>query len=90
MFAISHPHFYASMVEWSEALGGVAILLHVADRELVQKPSPHIKFWRGDTRTGISRQHGASPARWAKKRRHFVSGRCNAGGGGSAARYVHV
>jgi hypothetical protein len=22
---ISHPHFYASMVEWSEALGGVPI-----------------------------------------------------------------
>ena len=25
---ISHPHFYAAMVEWSEALGGVPILLH--------------------------------------------------------------
>jgi hypothetical protein len=28
---ISHPHFYASMVEWSEALGGVPILIHEAD-----------------------------------------------------------
>ena len=28
---ISHPHFYSAMVEWSEALGGVPILLHEAD-----------------------------------------------------------
>src|SRR5262249_47976370 len=34
--AISHPHFYASMVEWSEALGGVPIYLHEADRDWVQ------------------------------------------------------
>ena len=30
--AISHPHYYSGMVEWSEALGGVPILLHEADR----------------------------------------------------------
>jgi hypothetical protein len=46
---ISHPHFYASMVAWSEALGGVPILLHEADRDWVQRPSAHIEFWRGDT-----------------------------------------
>ena len=28
---ISHPHFYSAMVEWSEALGDVPILLHEAD-----------------------------------------------------------
>jgi len=47
--AISHPHFYASMVEWSEALGDVPILLHEADRAWVHRPSPRIEFWRGDT-----------------------------------------
>ncbi len=47
---ISHPHFYSSMVEWSDALGGVPILLHAADREWVQRPSPRIEFWNGDTR----------------------------------------
>src|SRR5437879_2285869 len=26
--AISHPHFYSSMVEWSHAFGGVPIYLH--------------------------------------------------------------
>ncbi|MCB1588749.1 MAG: MBL fold metallo-hydrolase, partial [Xanthomonadales bacterium] len=33
--AISHPHFYAAMLEWSEALGDVPILLHEADRDWV-------------------------------------------------------
>ncbi|SBV37256.1 conserved hypothetical protein [uncultured Stenotrophomonas sp.] len=45
---ISHPHFYSSMVEWSEALGGVPILLHAADRGWVQRASPRIEFWQGD------------------------------------------
>ena len=45
---ISHPHFYASMVEWSEALGGVPILLHCADRAWVQRASPRIEYWDGD------------------------------------------
>src|SRR5262249_32745657 len=47
---ISHPHFYSSMVAWSEALGGVPILLHEADRAWVQRPSPRIEFWSGDLR----------------------------------------
>jgi glyoxylase-like metal-dependent hydrolase (beta-lactamase superfamily II) len=45
---ISHPHFYASMVQWSDALGGVPILLHAADRPWVQRHSRHIEHWRGD------------------------------------------
>ncbi|GAA0706201.1 MBL fold metallo-hydrolase [Dokdonella soli] len=45
---ISHPHFYSSMVEWSEALGGVPILLHEADKTWVRRPSPRIQFWSGD------------------------------------------
>jgi glyoxylase-like metal-dependent hydrolase (beta-lactamase superfamily II) len=46
--AISHPHFYASMVEWSRALGGVPIWLHVDDREWVMRPDPAIRFWEGE------------------------------------------
>jgi len=46
---ISHPHFYSSMVEWSEALGGVEILLHEGDKDWVRRPSRHIRHWRGDT-----------------------------------------
>lgn len=55
LIAISHPHFYASMVQWSEAFGGVPILLHAADREWVRCPSPAITFWRGD-------EHRLSPS----------------------------
>jgi hypothetical protein len=46
--AISHPHFFSAMVSWSEALGGVPILLHEAHREWVQRPSPLVRFWSGD------------------------------------------
>jgi len=46
--AISHPHFYSAMVEWSEAFGGAPILIHEADRAWVQRPFPRIEFWRGD------------------------------------------
>jgi hypothetical protein len=45
---ISHPHFYSSMVEWSDALGGVPILLHEADRQWVQRSAPQVQFWNGD------------------------------------------
>jgi hypothetical protein len=46
--AISHPHYYASMVEWSRALGDVPIYLHAADGEWVMRPHPAIVFWHGD------------------------------------------
>lgn len=45
--AISHPHFYTSMVEWSEALGNVPVYLHAEDRTWVQRPSENIRFWEG-------------------------------------------
>jgi glyoxylase-like metal-dependent hydrolase (beta-lactamase superfamily II) len=47
--AISHPHYYTSMVEWSRAFGGVPIYLHEEDREWVQRPDPLIRFWKGET-----------------------------------------
>ena len=47
--AISHPHFYSAMVEWSEAFGNIPIYLHAADRKWVMRPDPRIVFWRGAT-----------------------------------------
>jgi hypothetical protein len=47
--AISHPHYYTSMVEWSRALGDVPIYLHEYDREWVQRPDGCIRFWQGET-----------------------------------------
>ena len=38
--AISHPHFYSAMVEWSEAFGGVPIYLHADDRPVGHAPKP--------------------------------------------------
>jgi len=48
--AISHPHYYSSMVEWSRAFGGAPIYLHEADRRWVMRPDPGIVFWEGETR----------------------------------------
>ena len=45
---ISHPHFYASMIAWSEALGGIPILLHAADRAWVRRMSSRVQWWDGD------------------------------------------
>jgi hypothetical protein len=47
--AISHPHFYSSMVEWSRAFGGVPIYLHEDNREWVMRPDPAIVYWSGET-----------------------------------------
>jgi hypothetical protein len=46
--AISHPHFYASCIEWSEAFGGAPVYLHAADAEWVMRPSPNVVAWEGD------------------------------------------
>jgi hypothetical protein len=48
--AISHPHYYTTMVEWSRALGGVPIHLHAADRQWVMRPDPAVQFWEGDSK----------------------------------------
>jgi hypothetical protein len=48
--AISHPHYYTTMVEWSRALGNVPIYLHAADRQWVMRPDACIEFWDGETR----------------------------------------
>lgn len=47
--AISHPHYYSGMLEWSSALGDIPILLHEDDREWVTRPDSRIEYWRGDT-----------------------------------------
>lgn len=48
--AISHPHFYSTMVDWSRALGGVPIYLHEDNRDYVMRPDPAVEFWTGETR----------------------------------------
>jgi glyoxylase-like metal-dependent hydrolase (beta-lactamase superfamily II) len=48
--AISHPHYYSSMVDWSRNFGGVPIYLHAADRQWVMRPDKAIVVWEGETR----------------------------------------
>jgi len=48
--AISHPHYYSSMVEWSHAFGNAPIWLHAADRQWVMRPDPAVTFWEDETR----------------------------------------
>jgi hypothetical protein len=47
--AISHPHFYTTMGEWSRAFGGVPIHLHADDQRWIMRPDPAVKLWSGDT-----------------------------------------
>ncbi len=47
--AVSHPHFFTGVVEWSRAFGGVPIHLHADDHEWVTRPDEAIRFWQGET-----------------------------------------
>ena len=48
--AISHPHYYSSMVEWSRAFDA-PVLLHAADQQWVMRPDACIEFWSGDAKS---------------------------------------
>ena len=47
--AISHPHFYTTLVEWSRAFGNVPVHLHADDAAWVMRPDPCIAHWQGET-----------------------------------------
>jgi hypothetical protein len=47
--AISHPHYYSAMIEWSRAFAGVPVYLHAADQRWIMRPDPAIRLWDGDT-----------------------------------------
>jgi hypothetical protein len=47
--AISHPHYYTTMVEWAHAFD-CPILLHADDSVWAMRPDASIRFWSGETR----------------------------------------
>jgi hypothetical protein len=47
--AVSHPHFYGAVADWSEAFGGAPIYLHADDRRWITRPHPAIVAWTGDS-----------------------------------------
>ena len=53
--AISHPHYYSSMVEWAERFD-VRVLLHEADREWIMRPTPRVELWSGE-RLALGDEH---------------------------------
>jgi hypothetical protein len=46
--AISHPHYYTTMVDWATRFDA-RLLLHEADRQWVMRPGERITFWSGET-----------------------------------------
>jgi glyoxylase-like metal-dependent hydrolase (beta-lactamase superfamily II) len=47
--AISHPHYYSTMVEWAHRFD-CPVLINAADREWVMRPDPALELWEGDVR----------------------------------------
>ena len=45
--AVSHPHYYSTMVEWAERFDA-RVLLHEADRRWVMRGSPRVEHWSGE------------------------------------------
>lgn len=46
--AISHPHYYGTMIEWSKAFNA-PIYIHEYESQWVMRPDPAIIYWSGDT-----------------------------------------
>jgi hypothetical protein len=54
MIAISHPHYYSSMVEWSASFGNIPIYLHELDSKHVVYPHVKINYWHGESISPMS------------------------------------
>lgn len=49
--AVSHPHFYTTMVEWSHAFGKVPVYIHMLNTRWVMRPDAAITYWEGETKS---------------------------------------
>jgi hypothetical protein len=47
--AISHPHYYGAVADWSDAFGGAPIYLHGDDRAWITRPHASIVPWYGES-----------------------------------------
>jgi glyoxylase-like metal-dependent hydrolase (beta-lactamase superfamily II) len=45
--AISHPHYYSTMVEWAQRFD-CPVFLHADDREWAMRRDPRLEFWEGE------------------------------------------
>lgn len=46
--AVSHPHYYSAMADWSAAFGDVPVYVHADDREWITQPCAGLRFWSGE------------------------------------------
>ena len=81
--AISHPHYYSSMIEWSHEFGDIPIYIHKDDKKWVMRKNKAIKFWGTETLTLNDdltlircggHFEGASVMHWAKGKGILFSG----------------
>jgi hypothetical protein len=49
--AISHPHYYSTMIEWSHEFDHAPIYLHHNDVKWIMRKDTAIQFWKGDVLT---------------------------------------
>lgn len=47
--AISHPHFYTTMAEWSAMFDDAPIWLHDHDAQWIMNPGDNLRLWQGST-----------------------------------------
>lgn len=47
--AVSHPHYYSAMLEWSQAFDECPIWIHEDDARWVVRPGDTVRYWTGDT-----------------------------------------
>ena len=48
--AVSHPHYYGAVADWSEAFDGAPVYLHGDDARWVTRPHRSIVAWQGESR----------------------------------------
>jgi glyoxylase-like metal-dependent hydrolase (beta-lactamase superfamily II) len=54
--AISHPHYYTTMIEWAHWFG-CPVYIHADDRKWVMRPDDAVVFWKGESfelKTGLT------------------------------------
>ena len=49
VLAVSHPHYYSAMIEWSRAFGDAPVYVHEADERWLVRRDGNIVLWSGET-----------------------------------------
>jgi hypothetical protein len=60
--AVSHPHYYSAIADWSRAFGDAPVWLHEGDRQWIARRPDRLHYWSGSRQAlfgGISLVHSA-------------------------------